>query len=270
MTMNATTFETDVEQRRIADQPASPVSRESSASQNVRPSERLFSVGGGGFFLLHGLRHGGISGLISAGIGAMLLHRGVTGYCPLYEKLGIDPFGKNPPDATDFYERGIHVSKAYTINKPRQELFQFWRNFENLPKFMTHLEEVKVLDEKRSHWKARGPAGFSVEWDAEIINEEQDSVISWRSLEGADVHNAGSVRFIDTGDRGTEVRVVLNYLPMLGKLGAAIARVFGEEPSQQLQEDLRHFKQLMETGELPTNQGPHGSCRAASSNGGVR
>ena len=233
---------------------------EAEKTTNVGTKERMASAGGGAWLVSRGLRRGGLSGAAMAGFGGMLLGRGLSGHCPIYEKLDIDTNGQNPPAPTEFYERGIHVSKAYTITKPASELFSFWRNFENLPKFMTHLEEVTVLDDKRSHWKARAPAGATVEWDAEIIHEEPDQVISWRSLKDADVHSSGSVRFTEIPEVGTEVRVILNYLPPLGKLGALVARLFGEEPAQQIQEDLRHFKQLMETGEIPTNEGPRGDC----------
>jgi len=169
------------------------------------------------------------------------------------------------PQAETFNKKGVHVRRAYTVNKSASDLFDFWRNLENLPKFMTHLQEVIVLDEKRSHWKAKAPAGTSVEWDAQIINEEKDKLISWRSLEGASVQSTGSVRFIETGDRGTEVRVVLEYIPPGGQVGKLVARLFGEEPSQQIQEDLRRFKQLMEAGEIPTSQGPRGTCGSKKS-----
>jgi uncharacterized membrane protein len=121
---------------------------------------------------------------------------------------------------------------------------------------MDHLESVRILDGKRSHWVAKAPLGTSVEWDAEIINEEANELIGWRSLEGADVPNAGSVRFRPApGGRGTEVRVNLEYNPPTGKLGAAFAKLLGEEPERQVEEDLRRFKQWMEAGEIPTTAG---------------
>lgn len=238
-----------------------------SLPENVGRIERAVSVGSGGWLLLKGLRHGGLVGATTAGLGAMLIKRGVSGHCEVYEKLGMNTNGHghshSEPAPEDFYERGIHVVQAYTINKSPNELFAFWRNFENLPKFMSHLQEVKVVDEKKSHWKASAPAGFSVEWEAEIISEEPNHSISWRSIDGAAVDHAGSVRFIETSNRGTEVRVVLDYIPPLGKLGAAVAKIFGEEPGQQIKEDLRHFKQLMESGEIPTAKGPRGRCQPA-------
>ena len=138
--------------------------------------------------------------------------------------------------------------------KPVSEVFRFWRNFENLPTFMQHLELVAEREEGISHWVAKGPAGMTVEWDARIINEIDNKVIGWQSLDGSMIAAAGSVNFRDTG-RGTDVRVHLQYNPPGGTLGAAVARMLGEEPSIQVMEDLRRFKRLLETGEIPTTEG---------------
>jgi uncharacterized membrane protein len=132
-----------------------------------------------------------------------------------------------------------------------EEVYAFWRNFENLPRFMRHLESVTVSGDRRSHWVAKAPAGKSVEWDAEILEDRPNELISWRSLPGADVYNAGTVQFQPaSGGRGTEVRVTLEYHPPFGKLGSRIAMLFREEPGQQVYDDLRNFKQVMETGEI--------------------
>jgi uncharacterized membrane protein len=129
-------------------------------------------------------------------------------------------------------------------------VFQFWRNFENLPRFMDHLESVTVVDEDRSHWVAKAPAGTRVEWDAVIHNEIENELIAWRSLPGADVNNAGSVHFASHEQgNGTTVTVVLSYEPPAGKLGEAVAKLFGEEPSNQVADDLRRLKQVMEAAE---------------------
>ena len=150
--------------------------------------------------------------------------------------------------------RGIHVEHSVLINRPAAQLYRFWRNFENLPTFMQHLEAVAVRDEGISHWVARGPAGMRVEWDARIINEIENKVIAWQSLNGSTIAIAGAVNFDET-ERGTVVHVHLQYSPPGGKLGAAVAYVFGEDPNLQIQEDLRRFKRLMETGEIPTIEG---------------
>jgi uncharacterized membrane protein len=149
---------------------------------------------------------------------------------------------------------GIHVEEAVTVVRPVSEVFRFWRNFENFPTFMKHLREVSQREAGISHWVARGPAGMDVEWDARIINEIDDRLIAWQSLEGSAVATAGSVNFRET-PRGTEVRVNLQYNPRAGKLGAAFAWLLREEPGIQIRQDLRRFKQLIETGEIPTTEG---------------
>ena len=161
--------------------------------------------------------------------------------------------------------RGIHVEESITINRPIGEVYRFWRNFENLPQFMQHLESVAVREAGLSHWVARGPAGMLVEWDARIINEIDDRLIAWQSVEGSTIATAGSVNFDETAN-GTRVRIHFQYSPPAGRLGAAVAWVFGEEPGLQVHEDLRRFKQLLETGEIPTTEGqPSGRTTGRSS-----
>jgi uncharacterized membrane protein len=150
--------------------------------------------------------------------------------------------------------RGIHVDESVTVNKPIGEVYRFWRNFENLPKFMKHLESVSVREAGITHWVAKGPAGMEVAWDARIINEIDDRLIAWQSVEGSMIATAGSVNFDETA-HGTRVRVHFQYSPPAGKLGAALAYVSGEEPRIQVREDMRRFKQLLETGEIPTIEG---------------
>ncbi|OLC49134.1 MAG: cyclase [Acidobacteria bacterium 13_1_40CM_65_14] len=152
--------------------------------------------------------------------------------------------------------RGVNVEEAFTINASPEELYVFWRNFELLPRFMNHLVEVRQLDLLRSHWVAKAPAGRTVEWDAEIINEIPGELIAWRTLPGSDVVSAGSVSFkCAPGGRGTEVRVRLQYEPPAGKVGATIAWLLGHDPAYTIHEDLRRFKQLIECGEIPTTKG---------------
>jgi uncharacterized membrane protein len=153
--------------------------------------------------------------------------------------------------------QGVKVEESVTINRPVLEVYRFWRNFENLPRFMDHLESVTVIDDTRSHWVAKGPAGTKVEWDAIIHNEVSDELIAWRSLPGAEVSNAGSVHFTPTPDgTGTDVRVVLSYEPPAGMLGVAVAKLLGEEPSKQVAEDLRRFKQVMDSGDVMAGARP--------------
>jgi uncharacterized membrane protein len=157
----------------------------------------------------------------------------------------------------------VRVERAITINKPVHEVYQFWRRFENFPRFMRHLESVTAIDERRSRWRATAPAGRTVEWEAEITEDRPDEWIAWRSLPDSQIENSGSVRFAPApGARGTELRVQLKYNPPAGSVGRTIAWLFGEEPDQQIYYDLRRFKQLMETGEIPLSDGP-GLWRAA-------
>jgi len=222
---------------------------------NVGPIERIVAGSaaiGLGLWSIFGRRKIVIPGLIGA---AALAVRAASGYCPIYQALGINNTRRRGEAAQpeDYFDRSIHVDVAYTIDRPAEQLYAFWRNFENLPKFMRHLQSVHCTGGRTSHWVACGPAGFTVEWDAEIINEEPNALISWRSLANADVDNAGSVRFVPArSGRGTEVRVVLDYIPPAGRLGFAVAKLFGEEPRQQITEDLWRFKELMEAGEIPS------------------
>lgn len=244
-----------------------PAYQQSSSPQiNVGAEERRISLLAGAGLVLFGLYRRSLGGLALAGVGGAMIHRGVSGTCNLYKALGINTSGNQPSaKPQDYFAHGIHVEHSVTIMRSADELFGFWRNFENLPRFMQHLKSVECLDEKKSRWTATGPAGFSVQWDAEIINEEPNALIAWQSTGGADVDNAGSVRFVDAPEgRGTEVRVVLDYIPPAGKVGSIIAKLFGQEPDAQVREDLRRFKRLMETGEIATIQGqPKGTCKGA-------
>ena len=181
-------------------------------------------------------------------IAGSLFSRAVTGRCAVNRALGRNSARGSRISRAASVPRGagVKVEKSVTVNRPVQDVYHFWRNFENLPRFMDHLESVTVIDENRSHWVAKAPAGTRVEWDATIHNEIENQLIAWRSLPGADVNNAGSVHFTSTGSGLTEVRVVLSYEPPAGKLGAAVARLLGEEPSKQVEDDLRRFKQVME------------------------
>ncbi|MFC4454221.1 SRPBCC family protein [Deinococcus sonorensis] len=182
----------------------------------------------------------------AAGVGAYLALRGSS--APLPENLAARK-DRQPKD-------GIEVEQAITLSLPVEQVYSFWRKLDTLPQFMTHLEQVEVKGEGQSHWVAKGPAGTRAEWDAEITEDVPNQRLAWRSVEGSSVPNEGSVQFrAAPGNRGTEVRVRLTYRPPAGALGAAFARLFGEEPHQQISQDLRRLKQLLETGMVPTNEG---------------
>jgi uncharacterized membrane protein len=151
---------------------------------------------------------------------------------------------------------GLSLHAAITVRRPREEVYGFWRDMENLPRFMMHLRSVEVIDQRRSRWTARGPIGKTVEWEARIVEDRPEELIAWRSAAGAGVRNSGSVSFTDApGGRGTEVRVELRFDPPGGMVGAAFARLLGEHPDQQVRDDLRRFKQVMETGEVVRSEG---------------
>lgn len=162
-----------------------------------------------------------------------------------------DAGGIDPRAGAAWRERAIDVTQSITINRPAAEIYRFWRDLENLPGVMRHLESVEPLGNGRYRWQAHAPAGVTVGWDAEIVDDRPDERIAWRSLPGSQVDNEGSVEFrTASGGRGTEVRVRLLYRPPGGRLGAAVARLFGEAPAQQVRDDLRVAKQVLEIGEV--------------------
>lgn len=217
-----------------------------SLSINVNAPERAVSAFGGAALVLAGLSRRSLGGALLALAGVALFKRGVTGHCGVYQSLNINSRSLQEPGVPG--NKGQKVVKSVTISRPRAEVYSFWRKLDNLPAFMSHLEKVEVLDDQRSRWTVHGPAGSSVEWEAEIINEHQDQMLAWQSLPGADVQNAGSVWFEDAPNGGTEVRVSLEYLPPAGAIGAAVAKLFGESPDVQLQEDLGRLKEQLEGG----------------------
>ena len=223
-------------------------------SINLSETERLASALGGALLAVYGISQRSKSGAMIAAAGGALIVRGATGYCPGYAAAGIDT-SRSDTRAALAGSRGTPVDTAITVAKPHDELYRFWRDLENLPTIMPHLVSVKDVGEKRSHWVAKAPGGRTVEWDAEIINDDANELIGWRTLEGSDVVSAGSVRFKPTGQGETMVHVHLQYEPPAGKVGATIAWLLGHEPSQTIREDLRRFKALMETGEVPTIEG---------------
>jgi uncharacterized membrane protein len=213
---------------------------------DVSQAERWTAAVSGVALTVIGLRRRSILGAVLAATGGALLFRAA---------MPADAGRRRSTRRARAGSRGITVDQSVTIARPHDELYRFWRDFENLPDFMEYLVGVRVLDARRSHWVARAPAGRTVEWDAEIINDEPDELIAWRTLEGADVISAGSVHFKPTSKGETIVRVRMQYEPPAGKIGAAIAWMFGTEPSQSIREDLRRFKALMEAGEIPTTAG---------------
>lgn len=164
-----------------------------------------------------------------------------------------------PKDVTK--DPSVRVKASTTVRRSPDELYAFWHDFANLPRFMAHLEAVETLPDGNSHWRATGPAGMKVEWDAEVVADRPGELIAWRTLPGAEVVHSGIVGFVAApGDRGTEVHVDIQYAPPAGRAGSVIGKLFGEEPELQVRDDLRRFKQVMETGEVVRSEGtPEGT-----------
>jgi uncharacterized membrane protein len=217
-------------------------------SPSLVDAENWLALGAGAVLLLVGASRRSTVGACLTVASAPLLYRGITALWP-------DALNRSQPNSTRSAlsgERGVHVRESIRPEVPIGDIYRFWRRLDNLPRFMTHLDRVTEGADGRSHWVTSGPAGLAVEWDAEIINEVENKVLAWRSLPGSDVVTAGSVNFdAARGGRSTQVSVHLQYAAPAGKAGALVASLFGREPSQTIREDLRHFKQLLEAGEIP-------------------
>jgi uncharacterized membrane protein len=201
-----------------------------------------------------------------------MVQRGISGQCPVYRAFGVSS-ADNSARAGVRHGYGIRARASVTIDKPRDEVFQFWRDFKNLQRFLRHVESVERRGDKETHWVVRGPAERKIEWDAELINEVRNELIAWKSLPGAPVPNAGSVHFRDApADQGTEIHVEVRYEPPAGIVGAQLARLFGREPEQQIEADLGRLKQYLEGGEVATTEGQPKGPKQDGRNGrqGVR
>lgn len=231
--------------------------RMSRSGRNISNLEKWVSITAGTGLAAYGLSRLRSNGWLWTGLGALLLRRGVSAHCDIYEAIGANTYATaNDTRAALSGSRGVNVLESVTINRAVPELYRFWRNLEHLPQFMRHLESVEKLTDTISRWRAKGPAGLTVEWEAEVYNEVPDKLIAWRSLEGSRVISAGSVNFDDAGaGRGTRVTVHLQYSPPGGKLGAKVAKLFGADAETEIREDLRRFKQLLEAGEVATTSG---------------
>lgn len=203
-------------------------------TREMGPGPRLLSLGGGGLLALYGLLRGGISGKIVTVAGLNFLAKGLTnkGLVGM-----IQPSGEN----------AISVRKNLFVNAPVEEVFNFWQNYDNFPRLMSHLEEVRDLGDGHSHWIAKGPAGVLVEWDAVITQMQPNRVLAWQSLPGSQVYNTGRVRFTPAGE-GTQVNIHMTYSPPAGAVGHAVAALFGADAQTAMDEDLEKLQSLLETG----------------------
>lgn len=224
---------------------------------NVTQNERTISLIGGSiltvFGAIIGLARRNPAGALVALIGGGLIYQGTTGHSPLYRLLGTNRAVRTNTERVSVPQgQGEHVSAVVVINRPVEELYSIWKNVQNLPQIMSYLDKVEFIHDKHSRWTVKSPMGTKVSWDAEIINDVRNEVIGWRSLANAQVANAGSVRFREAPYRkgSTEVRVTLEYVAPGQKLGVAVAKWLGQNPEQQLQDDLERFKSYLENDEF--------------------
>jgi uncharacterized membrane protein len=231
-------------------------------SVNVGDKERLFSMLAGGALGLYGLSRSSLGGLGLAAVGGSLLYRGMTGHCAMYQAMGVCTATPRGSATSVRAGHGIKIDESIIVARDAATLWRYWRKLENLGRFMQHLHSVEEHDDRRSHWVACAPLGYRLHWEAEIINEKENELIAWRSVDGSDVDTAGSVHFRELPNgRGTEIRVILKYDAHAAQIAEPLARMMGESPQQQIHEDLRRFKQVMETGEIATTEGqPRGQC----------
>jgi uncharacterized membrane protein len=211
---------------------------------NVGDTERMLSAIAGGALTLYGLRRGSLGGLLVAGLGAALGYRGLTGHCAMYEKLGVDAGGAE----RSVGNLGVKIDREIVVNAPPERLYGIWRNFENLPRLLSHVERVEVLSPTRSRWTLKAP--ISISWEAELINDKLNELIAWRTVGNQWVNHAGSVSFEPIASGATRVRVSLQYDPPGGRIGHAVASLFSEDAGSQIEQDLANFKRAVEEGRL--------------------
>lgn len=219
---------------------------------NIGKTERMLSAAGGAFLLTSGIqdiKKHPVTALIKAAAGGYLLYRGASGHCPLKELIVKNQPQKQP--------RPLTIRESLTVNRPRNEVYNYWRQLSNLPLFMKHLVEVTVENELQSQWKMRLPKDMgTVEWQAAIVEDKPNELLAWRSVEGSDIDNTGEIIFKDApGDRGTEVHATIFYRAPAGALGKLAGKLFRKSFEIQVRQDLRRFKQMLETGETSTIEG---------------
>lgn len=213
---------------------------------NVSDFERTASAAIGGFLIFNALGNifrSPLKSVTRIAAGSALLYRGLSGYCPIYQQMHID--GNRTSS--------VNMLTTFTVNKPKDEVYQFWRKLENLPLFMKHLVTVREIDDKRSHWEAKIPEGnpISIKWDAEIVKDEPGSLLAWRSLPGSTIDNAGKVEFRDAlGNQGTELRVMITYRPPAGNIGSGIAKLINPVFEKMVREDVNNFKSFIDAGNV--------------------
>ncbi len=216
------------------------ISRPAGRNINVGQTERWISMAAGAALAIYGLTRESMAGKAALSLtGGYLFYRGQTGYCALYDALGVN---------TAKGVSGVSVEKTITINRSPEEVYRFWHNFENLPRFMEHLESVRILDNRRSHWVATVPGGMTLEWDAEMIDDVPNERISWQSLPNAEVQNEGSVEFRRIPGGATRLLFKATYSGP--GVGSATSKVLQYISEKQLEKELNQFKNLIESREV--------------------
>lgn len=219
---------------------------------NLMQVDRWGYAAAGIALLAWGSRRRGLAGAGAGGLAAWLMYQAYTGNNPLFESLGIRV--NRRPSETGVRET-IAIEDALTVGKPREALYGFWRDLENLPRFAPFVRRVQVLDERRSYWEVEGPYGGSVEWESEITRDQPNEEIEWRTTADRKITHFGSVSFRDApAGSGTIVRVHLEYVSPAGSLGAVLARLLGRAPQSMVEQALRNLKQLLE-GDAADTQG---------------
>ena len=220
---------------------------------NVGGRERLGSLLAGTALVATALFRPGSQRPLLLGVGTALILRAASGHCSLYQALGIDRCDRRSRDGVPGND-GVRIEHTVEVVCPAADLYQFWRRVEQLPRILRHVESVEPMDEWHSHWVARGPLGPALEWDAEIINEHENQLIAWQSVHGADLKNAGSVRFEPINEEVTRMKVCLELLPVGGMAALALGRLFGTDPQRELEADLERFKDFAERELIPSSQ----------------
>ena len=216
-------------------------------SVNVSVPERILSVLAGSLLLRSAVSKGNF-GLLRLAAGGYLIYRGATGHCHAYSALGKEHL----PDPV----KNINIRTTVAVNRPRHEVYAFWRRLENLPLFMEHLERVAQTDERKSHWEARVPGGIgTISWDAVIVEEREGSFIGWNSLPGATVENAGKVEFREIGDGWTEIYAVITYRAPMGAAGQGLSALLNPIFEKMVRADIKNFKRFVEGGGIPATEG---------------
>lgn len=237
------------------------IGRRRDGASNVARAERLASTLGGGLLALAGARRGGVGGAVLGLAGAALVHRGATGHCTVYERLGVSTAEEAPRGGGTLRvarpSDRLRAESTVTVARPAEELYAAWRDFANLPRFMERVERVTIRPDGRMRWTVSAPMGRTLEWDAVVTDERPGEYVAWATVEGADLPSRGAAWFEPIGHgTTTEVRLVMEFDPPMGIVGQAVAGVFAAVPEEMVRRSLHAFRDLAEAGALSTPRWP--------------